>query len=194
MDRRQQAKRRRLSKFLSLLLRHRSDKFPLRLDAAGYADLRDVLRILKGLPNFRWATRADVNAVIEMPGRRRYEVVKHDAGHERIRALYGHTAVRPTYPAVTPPDCLYHGTAPENLDAILHHAGLEPMARQYVHLAVDEDTARSIALRYTHAPVILRIGAMAAAGAGLTFYNPTEGIYLTESVPPVYIAIFREAR
>ena len=186
-DRHQQARLRRLSKFLSLLLRHRPNKFPIPLDAAGYADLREVMRILKGLPNFRWATRTDIDAVLNMPGRQRYELVTDSDGHERIRALYGHTAIRPTYPAVAPPDVLYHGTAPDNLDAI-QHEGLQPMARQYVHLATDQATARSIALRHTYEPVILHINAAAAHTDGHTFYHPIANIYLTETLPSQYIS------
>jgi len=186
-DRRQQARLRRLSKFLSLLLRHRPVKFPIQLDAAGYADLREIMRILKGLPNFRWATRADINAVLDTPGRQRYEIVADADGHERIRALYGHTAIRPTYQAVTPPGVLYHGTAPANLEAI-QRTGLKPLARQYVHLATDTETARSIALRHTHEPVILHINAAAAHTAGHSFYHPTANIYLTEKLAPDYIS------
>ncbi|HNT73643.1 MAG TPA: RNA 2'-phosphotransferase [Anaerolineae bacterium] len=175
----------KLSKFLSLLLRHRPEKFPLALDAAGYARLADIMRILKGLPNFRWATRADVDAVLTLPGRQRFEIVIRPDG-DYIRALYGHTALRPEYEAVTPPDVLYHGTTPEALETIFQE-GLKPMARQYVHLAEDEATARSIALRHTHEPVILTVDAAAAHAAGIAFYHPTPLIYLVETMPPAYL-------
>lgn len=175
----------KLSKFLSLLLRHRPEKFPLAMDAAGYARLADVLRILKGLPNFRWAARADVDAALTLPGRRRFEIVARPDG-DYIRALYGHTALRPEYEAVTPPAVLYHGTTPDALDAI-RREGLQPMARQYVHLAEDAATARSIALRHTHEPVILTVDAAAAHAAGVIFYHPTPAIYLVESLPPTYL-------
>ncbi len=176
---------RKLSKFLSLLLRHHPEKFPLKLDEAGYADLNEILRILRGLPNFRWATRSDVDAVLALPGRQRFEIVM-ESGVERIRALYGHSAVRPEYEAVTPPDVLYHGTAPEALEAIFQE-GLKPMARQYVHLAVDAETARGIAARHTSTPVILRVDAAAAHAAGIEFYHPTASIYLVETLPPEYL-------
>ncbi|MGC9400771.1 MAG: RNA 2'-phosphotransferase [Anaerolineae bacterium] len=171
----------KLSKFLSLLLRHRPARFPIPLDDEGYADLSEIMTILKGLPNFRWATRADVEAVVESPDRRRFEI--HD---DRIRALYGHTAFRPTYDAVEPPALLYHGTAPAALKAI-RREGLRPMQRQYVHLATTRKTARSIALRHTHEPVILVVDAARAHTDGVAFYHPTEEIYLCEHVPAEYI-------
>ncbi|MBN2006112.1 MAG: RNA 2'-phosphotransferase [Anaerolineae bacterium] len=179
------AQLRKLSKFLSLLLRHHPEKFPLKLDEAGYADLAEIMRILRGLPNFRWATRSNVDAVLALPGRQRFEIVAGN-GIERIRALYGHSAVRPEYEAVTPPNVLFHGTAPDALENIFRE-GLKPMARQYVHLAVDEETAHGIASRHTSTPVILRVDAAAAHAAGIEFYHPTASIYLVEILPPAYL-------
>ncbi len=176
-------KHRKLSKFLSLLLRHRPARFPIALDEEGYADLNEIMRILNGLPNFRWATRADVAAVVEAPGRRRFEI-----DGERIRALYGHTAFRPEYEAVEPPAVLYHGTAPEILETI-RCEGLKPMARQFVHLAATVETARSIGLRHAPEPVIIEINAARAYAAGLEFYHPVEEIYLCAHVPAEYLRV-----
>jgi putative RNA 2'-phosphotransferase len=92
----------------------------------------------------------------------------------------------PEYEAVTPPDVLYHGTTPEALETIFQE-GLKPMARQYVHLAEDEATARSIALRHTPEPVILTVDAAAAHANGIAFYHPTPLIYLVETMPPAYL-------
>jgi putative RNA 2'-phosphotransferase len=156
------------------------------MDDHGYVALHSVLRILKGLPNFRWATRADVDAVIALPGRRRFEIVAVE-GDERIRALYGHTAIRPTYSPVTPPDVLYHGTTLENVAAI-EREGLRPMARQYVHLATTPEIARSIALRNTTEPVILCVDAAGTSEAGGAFYCPVDEIYLCNEVPPEYVS------
>ncbi|MGC9358486.1 MAG: RNA 2'-phosphotransferase [Anaerolineae bacterium] len=178
---------RKLSKFLSLLLRHRPARFPIEMDAQGCASLDEIMHILNGLPNFRWATRADVETVVEATGRRRFEIEG-----DRIRALYGHTAFRPEYEAVTPPPQLYHGTAPESLKTI-RNEGLRPMARQFVHLAATPETARSIGLRHSSEPVLLTIDAGRAYDAGVEFYHPVEEIYLTEQVPPEYINLKSEA-
>lgn len=72
----------KLRKFLTLLLVHRPARFPIPLDEEGYASLDEVLRILKGLPNFRWAGRGDVETIVAAPGRRRFEI---DAAGQRIR-------------------------------------------------------------------------------------------------------------
>lgn len=185
-SRRRELQLRRLSKFLSLLLRHRPARFPIELDAQGYADLDEVMHIVQGLPNFRWATYQDVKSLLDQPGRQRFEIVEDEDGTRRIRALYGHTALRPAYEPVEPPGVLYHGTSPGALDAI-RRDGIQPMQRQYVHLTPDPETARSIALRHTPDPVILQINAARAHREGVLFYHPTEEIYLTETVGPRYI-------
>ena len=176
-------RQRKLSKFLSLLLRHQPARFPLPLDADGYASLDEVLHILKGLPNFRWANRADVDAVVNVTtGRRRFEIQG-----QHIRALYGHTAPRPEYAPVEPPATLYHGAAPESV-AQIKREGLRPMQRRYVHLAATPQMARSIGLRHSPEPVILEIDAARAYADGVEFYRPTEEIYLTTEVLSRYTA------
>ncbi len=86
-SRRREYQLRKLARFLSLLLRHRPARFPIGLDDEGYASLDEVLRILKALPNFRWATREDVEAVLQSGGHQRFEMVEDDTGRSRIRAL-----------------------------------------------------------------------------------------------------------
>ncbi|MEA3308210.1 MAG: RNA 2'-phosphotransferase [Chloroflexota bacterium] len=176
-------RQRKLSKFLSLLLRHQPARFPLRLDEEGYASLDAVMAILKGLPNFRWVNRADVDAVVNVTtGRRRFEIQE-----QRIRALYGHTSPRPKYEPVEPPATLYHGTAPENVERIKRE-GLRPMQRQYVHLATTPQIARSIGLRHSPEPVILEIDAARAYADGVAFHHPVAEIYLTTWVLARYIS------
>lgn len=177
---------RKLSRFLSLLLRHRPARFPIHMDDQGYADLDEVMHFVRGLPNFRWATYSDIDAVLDLPGRQRFERVRQEDGPTLIRALYGHTAVRPTYEPAEPPPVLYHGTAPETVPAI-RRDGLHPMERQYVHLSVDAETARRTGLRHAGDAVVLEIDAAAAHDAGIAFYHPVEEIFLCDHVPPDYI-------
>lgn len=174
---------RKLSKFLSLLLRHQPARFPIPLDEEGYADMGAVMRILKGLPNFRWANRTDIDVVVNVTeGRRRFEMQG-----QRIRALYGHTVLRPKYEPVEPPSWLYHGTTPERARQILRE-GLRPLQRQYVHLAATPKIAYSIGLRHSPEPIILEIEAAEAYADGVEFYHPTDEIYLVAGVLGQYIS------
>ena len=75
-DTKQKANLVQLSKFLSLLLRHRPERFGLRLDEEGWASLAEVMDILHRLPNLRWATRADVMHIVEREHSRRKELLE----------------------------------------------------------------------------------------------------------------------
>ncbi|MGD1995006.1 MAG: RNA 2'-phosphotransferase [Anaerolineae bacterium] len=175
----------RLSKFLALILRHQPERFALALDEGGWASLPEVMEILRGLPNFRWATRADVMHVVEEgsgDGKKRFEVEG-----DRIRARYGHSIDRRIrYKPCTPPRRLYHGTAPEALGAI-RRQGLRPMGRQYVHLSPDRDMAIQVGSRRTGQPLVLTVRAAEAHAAGVPFYQAGEGVYLAPHVPPDYL-------
>jgi putative RNA 2'-phosphotransferase len=175
----------KLSKFLALILRHQPERFALALDEAGWASLPEVMEILRGLPNFRWATRADVMHLVEEgsgDGKKRFEVED-----DRIRARYGHSIDRRIrYEPCLPPRHLYHGTAPQALESI-RREGLQPMGRQHVHLSPDPETAASVGSRHAEEPVVLTVRAAEAHAAGVPFYQAGEGVYLTPHVPPVYL-------
>jgi putative RNA 2'-phosphotransferase len=168
-----------------MLLRHQPTRFPVKLDAEGYADLAKVMRVLKALPNFRWATRDDIDAVLALPGRERFEISASASG-TKIRALYGHSALRMDYEPAEPPDTLYYGTSPE-MAVILLKEGLTPRERAYIHLAPTADEARRSALRLSAEPVAIAIDAAAAHADGIAFYAPTSGVYLTATVPATYL-------
>lgn len=185
-DRRRRLKLQKLGRFLSLVLKHGSVRFPVQLDAEGYATSTSVLRILKGLPNFRWATLKDIRDVVELPGHQRFEILDGPGRGLRIRAVPAKAATRPHHETVTPPALLYYGTAPENLETI-QNEGIKPAEHPYVRLAKNLAAARSIGVRICPDPVILHIDAAAAHAAGYLFYQPAVNIFLTEWVPVDFI-------
>lgn len=173
----------RLSKFLSLILRHRAESFGLTLDEAGFTDLESVWAAIEQRYPGQY-TNADLRAVVagDKRGKKRFEIE-----NDRIRARYGHSQVRTiTYPPVEPPKYLYHGTHANVLDAIRRN-GLKPMKRQYVHLSLDKDWAATVGRRRTDRPAILRIRAGEAHHAGIEFYRPEPNHYLTTAIPPAFI-------
>jgi putative RNA 2'-phosphotransferase len=177
----------KLSKFLALILRHQPERFGLVLDEEGWASLSEVLDILRGLPNFRWASRADVRAVVETGAgdeKHRFEIAE-----ARIRARYGHSLAQPIrYEPCVPPAALYHGTSPDSLEAI-RREGLQPMERQYVHLSPDPETAIRVGARHDDRPVVLAIHAAEAHAAGIAFHQADESIYLAKRIPVEYLEI-----
>jgi putative RNA 2'-phosphotransferase len=177
----------KLSKFLALILRHQPERFALALDKEGWASLAEVMEILHGLPNFRWATRADVMAVVAGEtggGKHRFEV---NTQGDRIRARYGHSVAQPiVYEPCAPPARLYHGTSSEASETI-RRDGLKPMERQYVHLSSDSRAAVHVGARHAEQPVVLTVRAADAHAAGIVFYQADEAVYLTKEIPVEFI-------
>lgn len=177
----------KLSKFLALILRHQPERFALPVDEHGWASLSEVLEILNGLPNFRWATRGDVMVVVEEgagDGKRRFEVEGN-----RIRARYGHSLERTiVYDPVKPPATLYHGTSRDALPAI-RREGLRSMERQYVHLSPDPETAVRVGARHAGQPAVLAVRAGEAHAAGIEFFEASRAVYLARHVPPQFVEL-----
>lgn len=171
----------RVSKFLSLVLRHRPDKVGLELDAGGWVGVEELLRAVNA-GDFR-LTREELAEVVEMNDKRRFALSEDGA---RIRASQGHSVeVELGYQPRRPPATLYHGTAERVLDSI-RASGLNKGGRHHVHLSPDEATAARVGGRRGRA-VVLEVEAGRMADEGLVFYLSANGVWLTESVPARYI-------
>ena len=107
----------------------------------------------------------------------------------RIRAAQGHSTAQVSMNLApqTPPDVLYHGTATRFLDSIMRQ-GLQAGARHHVHLSADRETAVKVGQRHGK-PVVLRVDAAAMHQAGRAFYLSDNQVWLTEAVPPQYLAV-----
>jgi putative RNA 2'-phosphotransferase len=174
---------RQVSRAISHALRHAPWLYELELDEQGWTPVEDLLSALRNeRKGWRNLNEADLARMIETSTKRRFEI-----GNGRIRALYGHSIPdRLSKSPATPPEILYHGTAPEVL-ASIRESGLQPMRRQYVHLSTDEATAVQVGLRKAGQPVILRISAQQASGNGVRFYPGNEQVWLADHVPAEYI-------
>ena len=119
----------RVSKFLSLVLRHQPEQIGLTLDAQGWADV-DVLIELAG----RSGTHIDrelIRRVVETNDKKRFSLSEDG---RRIRARQGHSIpVDLGLEARQPPAVLFHDTAQRFLDSILVQ-GLVKRGRRHVHL------------------------------------------------------------
>jgi len=87
-----------------------------------------------------------------------------------------------------PPALLYHGTSPRALEAT-RQSGLQPMARQYVHLSNHRADALEVGRRKHREPVILLVNAADAAQAGFAFYAGNDKVWLADRVPWLFIAV-----
>jgi len=173
----------RLSKFLSLILRHKPDLVGLTLDPQGWVPV-DVL-IAKCSKAGRRFTRGELLHVVETNEKKRFTV--SDDG-KRIRAAQGHSvAVDLGLEPIEPPATLYHGTATHALDAIFAEE-LVPKSHQQVHLSVDPDTAHRVGQRHGK-PTILSVDALRMHQDGHVFCRSDNGVWLTDHVPAAYLSL-----
>ena len=173
----------RISKFMSLVLRHEPEKANLTLEPGGWVLIDDLLAGAAGagLP----FTRTELEAVVKACEKQRFAT--DDTG-SMIRANQGHsTEVDLQLEPTAPPAELFHGTADRFLDAILRD-GLLKMARHHVHLSPDAETARKVGSRRGK-PVILVVDAAKMHTDGHTFYCSANGVWLVEAVPPQYLRV-----
>jgi len=169
------------SKYLSLVLRHAPEKAGLTLDEGGWADLDTLLANgPKGL------TREVVERVVAESDKQRFSLVPAPDGGARIRANQGHSVpVDLGLTPVEPPEHLYHGTYRAAVAAI-EETGLSKMRRHHVHLAAETGTAVTVGMR-TGTPVLFRVRAGAMHRDGFPFFRSTNGVWLTDHVPPRYL-------
>lgn len=175
----------RISKFLSLVLRHRPEVIGLRLDERGWVDVDELLRCAS--EHGRPLSRDTLDAVVATNDEQRFAF---SDDRTRIRASQGHSlAVDLALEAREPPEVLFHGTATRFLAAILAQ-GLTARSRQHVHLSRDVETATQVGARHGQ-PVVLRVAAGAMFRAGALFFLSANGVWLTNRVAPEHLALER---
>ena len=173
----------RISKFMSLVLRHEPEKANLTLEAGGWVLIDDLIAGAAGA-GFRF-TREELEAVVKACDKQRFAL---DETGTKIRANQGHSAeVDLQFEPAEPPAELFHGTAERNLVAILRD-GLLKMARHHVHLSPDTTTATKVGSRHGKV-VVLVVDAAKMRAEGHVFYRSANGVWLVEHVPPQYLRV-----
>lgn len=169
----------RISKFLSLVLRHKPEAAKIELDTNGWVDITVLLNACRdvGTP----ITRDQFDEIVATNEKKRFTVKGNS-----VRAAQGHSVnVNLGYKAVEPPEILYHGTAMQFVDAIKRE-GLKPQKRQHVHLSSNTETASSVGKRRGEA-VILIVKAKEAHIAGISFYTADNGVWLADAIPSKFL-------
>lgn len=170
----------KISKFLSLVLRHEPGSIGLTLDAQGWADVSELVAKAT-LP----LTPAVIETVVATNDKKRFALSEDK---KRIRANQGHSIpVALGLTATSPPEWLFHGTATRFVEAILTE-GLSRQDRQHVHLSEDRTTARTVGIRHGK-PVIFRIAAGEMHARGYRFFKSENGVWLTDEVPAALLEI-----
>jgi putative RNA 2'-phosphotransferase len=173
----------RLSRRLSMVLRHRPESAGLTLDGAGWVPVAELLAALR-------ISRPQLDAVVAGNDKQRFALVTGPDGVPRIRASQGHSrrvAVDLGLAPVEPPAVLFHGTPAGNVASIMAR-GLRPRSRQHVHLSADVQTATRVGRRRSPDVAVLRVAAGAMAAQGYPFHRSANGVWLTTEVPPAFLS------
>ena len=171
-----------LSKFLSLILRHKPEVVGINLDQDGWCSVDELIEAMQ--KKGKEINRAVLDEIVAIDHKQRYSI--DDTG-KKIRANQGHSInVNLDLKSLVPPEVLYHGTVEKYLDDILEK-GLVKGQRQYVHLSKDLETARKVGSRRGQ-PIILKIDSQNMYKDGYKFYLSENKVWLCEFVPNQYIS------
>lgn len=171
----------KLSVFISLVLRHKPDEAHITLDEHGWANVEELLA---GINDTGRKIDMDIlEEIVRTDNKQRYSF---NEDKTLIRANQGHSIpVDVELEEKQPPQFLYHGTAERFLDFIMLE-GLKPMSRLYVHLSKDEETAVKVGKRHGK-PVVLKINTEEMYRDGKKFYLSQNGVWLTKYIEKKYI-------
>jgi putative RNA 2'-phosphotransferase len=188
----------KLSKLLSYSLRHNPDEFGIELDNNGWTNLNDLIESISAKEEyFIGLSFYDISLMIDHSEKKRHELEVVKKEHEKkwlgtsyewkIRAKYGHSINnKVNYGISEPPTILYHGTDSQVLNSIMKY-GLDPMARQYVHLTTDRKTAKEVGLRKSQDMIVLEVMAKEAYKEGQKFYKVDQNIWLTDKLKSRFV-------
>lgn len=176
----------RASHKLSALLRHRASEAGLAMDAAGWADIAAVLRVL-GLP------RATLDAAVRENNKARFEV-----RGDRIRACQGHSregmpvtleALEASWDRRAGSGSVWHGTRVSAVEGIARE-GILPGERTHVHLAEAIDSTVG---KRANVDVLIEVSPARLAEAGIDLFVSPNGVILARIVPTSAIVGLRAA-
>jgi len=170
-----------ISKFLSLVLRHKPQEIGITLDPEGWVPVEDLLAAVAR--HGRPITLEQLDEVVATNDKQRFAF---SPDGRLIRANQGHSVeVDLALPPVEPPELLYHGTVERFLESI-REKGLVRGKRHHVHLSADRETAARVGQRRGR-PVVLMVEAGRMHREGHQFFRSENGVWLTETVPPTYL-------
>jgi putative RNA 2'-phosphotransferase len=171
----------RVTKRLSLHLRHAPEQIGLELGPGGWVAVGELLDALAR--NGLRVGREELAEVVARNDKQRFAL---DETGSMIRANQGHSVpVDLGLAEAEPPGVLFHGTVGAALPAI-RREGLRPMRRHHVHLSASAETATRVGARRGE-PVVLEVDAGGMRAGGHRFFRSANGVWLVAAVPPEYL-------
>lgn len=176
----------RISKFLSLVLRHQPETIGIELDGGGWTD---VSVLIDRMNQASVSLNRDIlKHVVDTNPKKRFAF---NETFDKIRANQGHSIeVELGYQAQQPPRILYHGTSEKSVTMILQR-GLQKMDRHHVHLSADMETAIKVGQRHGK-PCVFEILSGQMYQNSFEFYRSENGVWLTDHVPVNFLRLQRK--
>ena len=175
----------RLSKFISMILRHKPEAIGITLDEHGWADVDELIKGINETGEEIEFSKDTLETIVKTDKKQRYSFSQDKT---LIRANQGHSIpVDVELEKKEPPKVLYHGTGVKSVKAI-QEQGLLPMERLYVHLSTDVETATNVGKRHG-TPVIFQVNAEQMQKDGYDFFQSVNGVWLTKEVPAKYLEL-----
>ncbi|QIE60866.1 RNA 2'-phosphotransferase [Rasiella rasia] len=171
-----------ISKFLSLVLRHKPETIGVQLDQNGWVDINELIE--KSNKYGIKFNRETLNHIVATNSKKRFAI---NNKLDKIRASQGHSIeIELGYTSQKPPRTLFHGTSEKSVQSILKK-GLKRQNRQHVHLSSDIETAKKVGQRHGK-PYIFKVFAEQMFNDNLEFFISENGVWLTENVPEKYLS------
>ena len=171
-----------ISRYISLILRHKPEVIGITLDEHGWADVNALIQGIQETrePGF---SRELLDEIVRTDSKQRYA---YSEDRTLIRASQGHSIpVDVELKRTAPPKILWHGTG-EKYAASIERIGLIPKSRLYVHLSKDVETAVTVRKRHGK-PVVYQVDAERMARDGYDFFLSANGVWLTKEVPAEFL-------
>ena len=169
-----------ISKYLSLILRHKPDVIGISLDEHGWANVDELL---SGIAATYPINMELLKEIVRSDNKQRYSF---NDDKTLIRANQGHSIpVDVGLDKKEPPEYLWHGTGQKYVESI-DAQGLIPKSRLYVHLSAEYNTALNVGKRHG-TPVVYKVDSKKMAADGYEFFQSVNGVWLSKRVPIKYL-------
>lgn len=171
----------KLSKFLSLVLRHKPEEIGVKLDDNGWINVSELINKMNDYGKF--IDLETLKVIVDTNNKKRFAFNENKS---KIRANQGHSIeVNLEYSSKIPPAILYHGTGAKYVDSI-YKSGLQKKNRHHVHLSKDLETAINVGQRHGK-PVVFEINTQKMLAEGFQFFESDNGVWLIDEVPVKYL-------
>lgn len=169
-----------ISKYISLILRHKPEVIGITLDEHGWANVQELI---DGIARDYSFDMDMLEEIVRSDDKQRYSF---NEDKTLIRANQGHSIpVDVELERVVPLEYLWHGTG-EKYTASIDETGLIPKSRLHVHLSGDIETAVKVGKRHGR-PVVYRVDSGRMQRDGFEFFQSANGVWLIKQVPVEYL-------